>query len=349
MEFNRILVIKLSSLGDVIHSLPFLAALRQKYPRARIVWAAHPAFSHLIPGPPWVDEVIEFPRPSLKRPFRSLADLIRLRRKLLAENFDLSIDLQGLFKSALVAALSGSRTRLGTAFMREGSSLISRRIRGANADGHAVERSLDVARFLGAEVAKVEYPFPDLSEFERSVNAKLSADNSLTQSPYIVFAPGARWSTKLWPATHFAELATRFLNDGWRVILAGAPSDREITKQIVDAVPRDVADGRLIDFVGRTSLQELAALIKNSSLFVSGDTGPLHIAAALQVPIVAMFGPTRPDRTGPYGNERALVLTTPLKCGGCLKKSCDSFRCLHSITPEHVYNASLQALKDANR
>lgn len=349
MEFNRILIVKLSSLGDVIHSLPFLAALRRKYPRAKIVWAAQPEFSHLIPGPPWVDEIVEFPRPSLKRPFRTLANLIRLRRRLLAENFDLSIDLQGLFKSALVVALSGSRKRLGVAFMREGSYFISRRVRGAHADGHAVERNLDVARFLGADVDKVEYPFPNLSEHEQKVVAKLNAFGDLTSFPYIVLAPGTRWPTKCWPASHFAELAARLLNDGWRVILAGAPGDREIMERIVAAVPRDVAAERLIDFVGQTSLQELAALIKNSSLFVSGDTGPLHIAAALQVPIVAVFGPTLPDRTGPYGNERALILTTPLACGGCLKKSCDSFQCLSSITSEKVYNACLQALSLAER
>lgn len=350
MEFNRILIIKMSSLGDVIHSLPFLAALRRRFPRAKIVWVAQPSFSHLIPGPPWVDEVVEYPRPSFKRPLRTFTELKRLRRRLLVENFDLSIDLQGLFKSALVAAVSGSRKRVGSAFMREGSYLISRPVRGANVDGHAVERSLDVARFLGAEVDKVEYPFPDLSEFEQAVDAKLSAAGRLASEPYVVFAPGTRWATKRWPATHFAKLAARLGADGWRVVLAGGPDDREISEQIVADVPRDVAADRLINFIGQTSLQELAALIKNASLFISGDTGPLHIAAALQVPSVAIFGPTLPDRTGPYGSERAVVLTTPLECAGCLKKSCDSFRCLDSISPEQAYDACLQALaRAANR
>lgn len=357
MEYRNILLIKMSSLGDVLHTLPFVAALRRRFPDAKITWVVHPQFADLIPGPPYVDRVIRFRRLSGNPAafLKNFAECRALRRLLHAERFDLVVDLQGLFKSGLVALLSGCKNRIGPARMREGSSLISRPIPSRiepNGEGnpqdelrHAVERNLDVARFLGASARTPEYPFPDLAAEENAVRQKLADAQVSPEAPYAVLVPETRWVTKRWPLEHFALLAERLTAEGLNVVLTGGPGDRASGAKILqnfhrlreksDAVPR----GRLIDLTGETTLRELAALIRSARIFISGDTGPLHIAAALQTPLVAVYGPTRPGRTGPYGAGKRKVLVTPLPCGGCLKKRCGDFRCMEQITPEAVLTA----------
>ena len=143
--------------------------------------------------------------------------------------------------------------------------------------------------------------------------------------PYVVLVPGARWETKKWPPEYFAKLAGMFIADGLYVVLAGSKEDErqgEVIKDLANS-PREI-----INLAGRTSLRELAALIKECRFYVSGDTGPLHIAAALHKPLVAIYGPTRPDRTGPYGNKEATVLVAPVECAGCLKKQCNNWFCM---------------------
>jgi len=337
---KRFLIVKLSSLGDVLHTFPFVAACRRSFPDARLVWVVQPEFSGLIPGPPWVDEVIEFNRPSLRHPIRTLRELVRLRHRLRAEKFDLAIDLQGLFKSTLVMILSGTKRRVGTALMREGSGWVSRPVRGEHKNGHAVERSLDVARFLGMQADPLEYPFPDLAEPWQKVQEKLQLSGSAKEKPYIVFVPGTRWETKCWPPEHFARLAGLF-GANQQIIIAGGAGDKDRSRKILDGVSVLPAENRpkFIDLTGKTSLLELAALLRHASLFVGADTGPLHIAAAAQIPLVTCFGPTLPDRTGPYGTPCAVVLTAPSQCAGCLKRHCSNWHCMKSIPPEQVFDA----------
>ena len=247
MTYKNILIIKMSSLGDVIHALPFAAALRETFPDSRISWLVHPQFSAFVPEPPIIDEVLYFDKKAFgKMGWGDKWKTLRETRALLrSKNFDLVIDLQGLFKSAVMAWLTGCPNRIGYCEMREGSRLVSRPIAGAHAHDHVIERYLDVARYLGAKVEKITYPMP--------------------------------------------------------------------------------------------ALRELGALIKGARCYVSGDTGPLHIATALQKPLVTIYGPTRPDRTGPYGNPRATVLVSPAKCAGCLKKHCDHWTCMGEVTPDQVY------------
>lgn len=352
-EYQRILIVKLSSLGDILHTLPFVAALRRRFPDAQIDWAVHPAFSGLIPGVPWIDRVIPFRRPSFRCLFKTLRELVRLRKELHARRYDLAVDLQGLAKSALVVLLSGAKTRLGTGIMREGSALVSRRVVGEHITSHAVERSLDVARLLGAETERPEYPFPDLKEARESVLSKLReklerSNKSDTDAPFVVFVPGTRWETKTWPAEYFASCAKCFIHERINVVLAGSAFDRPLADQIfhyleysdthaADTFP--AGGGSVVSLVGETSLAELAALIKNAQLFVGGDTGPLHIAAAAGTRLITIFGPTRPERTGPYGSANATILIADLDCIGCLKRHCSHKSCMKAITPEMVWSA----------
>ncbi len=336
MDYQNILIIKMSSLGDVIHTLPFAGALRQRFPKARISWLVHPQFGAFIPGPPIIDEVLYFDKAAFnKMDFKGKwRTLKNLRHTLREKHFDLVIDMQGLFKSAVMSLLTGSATRIGYGEMREGSGLVSKAIIGPHIKDHVIERYLDVARFLGADVKEVAFPMPSLQLETETVEKKLAALGLVQGTPYIVLAPGARWETKRWPAGHFAKLAQKFMDEGYSVVLCGAPDDVKLGERIRELTnyPKP-----LFDLIGRTSLRELGALIKGALFYVSADTGPLHIATAFKKDLVALYGPTRPDRTGPYGDAGAVILVSPEPCAGCLNKTCSHWTCMAAITPDVVF------------
>lgn len=342
MDYKNILIIKMSSLGDVIHTLPFSAALRRLYPKARISWLVHPQFSGFLPDPPTIDKIIYFDKVAFNKLgiLQKISFLRKFRQELHAEKFDLVIDMQGLFKSAVVAALTGCPNRIGYCEMREGSNLVSQAICGSHAHDHVIERYLDVVRYLGADVKEIEFPLPDLTKEEQSVKKKLT-DEGLSEQKYVVFVPGARWETKEWPTEHYAALADKVTKNGTFIVLAGGPDEKEKAVHILKMAQAK----NIIDLTGQTSLRELAALIKGCKVFISGDTGPLHFAAALKKPLIAMYGPTKAYRTGPYGSDKATVLITPAACAGCLKKHCSDWHCMGDITPEMVYQEYLKKLE----
>ena len=157
--------------------------------------------------------------------------------------------------------------------------------------------------------------------------------------PYVVLVPGARWETKKWPAENFAKLADMILRDGKQVVLAGGPEDVSLGEKIAGMAPG------ITDLTGKTGLRELGALLQHCVAYISVDTGPLFIAAAMKKPLVALYGPTRPERTGPYGSKDASVLTALVSCAGCLKKHCDDWVCMRSITPERVFDEYKKKVK----
>lgn len=329
MEYRNILIIKMSSLGDVLHTLPFVAVLRDRFPRARISWLVHPQFAAFVPDPPMVDEILYFDKVKLKKLnwFGKWAYFKEMRALLQSRHFDLVIDMQGLFKSAVLAAISGCSHRIGYCEMREGSGLASKAICGAHARDHVIERYLDVARYLGGKVEEIRFPMPELASEWASVQKKMPS----LEGSYVVLAPGARWETKKWPVEYYARLAAEILADGCAVVLAGGPDDVVLGQAIQTLTPG------VTDLTGQTSLRELGALIQHCSFYISGDTGPLFIAAAFKKPLVALYGPTRPERTGPYGSEASVILIAPVDCAGCLKKQCDNWICMKSLTPEMVF------------
>lgn len=339
MDYKNILIIKMSSLGDVIHALPFSAALRSLYPNAKISWMVHPQFSGFLPDPPTIDEVLFFDKVAFNKMsiLGKISFLCEFRKELHAKNFDLVIDLQGLFKSAVVAFLTGCPERIGYCEMREGSGFVSRAICGEHSQEHVIERYLDVARYLGADVRNIEFPLPNLDKETATVLKKLQSAGMKAEK-YVVFVPGARWETKEWPPKKYAELADKITADGTYVVLAGGPDEKEKAALIEAAAETD----KIIDLTGKTSLRELAALINGCKVYISGDTGPLHFAAALKKPLIAMYGPTKAERTGPYGSDNIKVLTTPAQCAGCLKKHCKDWHCMHDITPDAVYDEYLK-------
>ncbi|MDR7866245.1 MAG: lipopolysaccharide heptosyltransferase II [Sporomusaceae bacterium] len=333
--YKNILIVKLSAIGDVVHALPVAYALKQCFPAARITWVVEKPSFDLLANNPCIDEIIIFDKPRLKKlsGFRDYAPaFVRLLR---SRHFDLALDLQALFKSGAIAFLSGAPERYVYCNTRELSDRLSRRVCGPNQHGHIVERYLDVARAVGCEVKQVVFPINITAEEELTAAATArKAGLDLTQ-PYVVLSPGANWPNKRWPPSLFAALADKLRQDGLVPVVSGGPGDAALAAEIAAA-----ATTPPVDLTGKTSLKQLAHIIKNARVLVGGDTGPMHLAAALATPVVALHGPTDTIRNGPYGNgHKALV--TAQECAGCWRRACPKgLDCLAGITVEAVYEAA---------
>ncbi|MDR3348928.1 MAG: glycosyltransferase family 9 protein [Acidaminococcales bacterium] len=334
--YRNILVIKMSALGDIIHALPSLYALRRLYPGAGITWLVEPQFADILPGAPYIDEKFIFHKNALKKlPFwEKIAFLRRLRADLRRRRFDLAIDLQGLFKSSLVAVLSGCPNRIGYCEMREGSFLVTRPIYGKNSKGHVVQRYLDVIRSLGEIPEEVVFPLPDFSREAAKMRDLLAQAGAMGK--LAVFFPAAGWSSKEWPPGHYARLAEKFAAQGVSVALAGGAAD--VGK--AEKIKKMAAPLAIIDFTGRTTLIELLGLVKQASICVGGDTGPLHIAAAAGVPTVSLFGPSSGQRAGTYGPLNSYI-SAGAPCSPCFKRICPrrEFVCMPRIGVGEVFAA----------
>lgn len=296
--YTNILIIKMSSLGDVIHALPSLYVLRRAMPEARITWAVHPAFAALLPGKPWIDEIYYVDRKRIK----DWSYLRTVRQDLHSRRFDLVIDLQMIAKSALIAALSGGKKKIGYWDAREGSFLVSHPVKGPHQHGHIIEQLLDVMAALGCDTSRFEFPVHPHEEEKITVKQKLAAAG--VSGRYAVIVPGTRGEHKKWPVSFWGALAQKLAEKQIYTVISGAPSEADMGREIRALSPSPYT----VDLIGQTSLLELAALDEMAALHISCDTGPLHIANAMQTPLIALFGPTLPDRSGPYGNPRADVL-----------------------------------------
>ncbi|MGI5869313.1 MAG: glycosyltransferase family 9 protein [Kiritimatiellia bacterium] len=316
----KVLVVKLSSLGDVLHALPTAAELKTQL-GAEIHWAVQPAFAPLVRCFACVDEVVEVPRPS------SFHDFLRALRGLRTRRYDLVADLQGLAKSAIVARAARAPRRIGPSFAREGSPLLYHELAGPrNKDRHAIEECLDLVRHLGLETpAEPRFPL-NVPTVDLDTLAPLAGDG-----PRIAIAPASRWDSKNWPEAHFGEFARRAVeNHGARLYLVGGANDAPLADRVAAAA----GDGASVaNLCGRLALAESLGALARCEALLTNDSGPMHMAAALGVKCVALFGPTLPGRTGPYG-DRHVVLRVD-GCPPCHRRICpkDTKECLHAITP----------------
>lgn len=298
-----------------------------------------PAYD-LLTNNPYIDEIILFDKPkfrSFSGLWQNAPEFIRLLR---SRHFDLTIDLQALFKSAAIAYLSGARKRLVYCNARELSGVISRRVCGENSEGHVVERYLDVVRALGCEVNKAEFPLTITEKEELSAKRLADRAGLNINRPYVVLIPGTNWPNKCWSPTYFGILAEKIYRNGIMPVIIGGAREKPLAEAI-----RSKMVAEPVDLCGLTSLKESAYLFRQAKAIVGGDTGPMHLAAALGRPVVAMYGPTDIKRNGPYGPHHK-VLQTSLPCAGCWKRQCPKgLECLETIKPEEVYEA-LQGLFD---
>lgn len=324
---KKILIIKPSSLGDVVHSLPFLYAVKDAFPKAEMHWVIAKGLEGLLQDHPMVKKLWIINKDqwkNLKNIDGTIREVRRLFRGLKDESYDIVIDLQGLLRSGLLTYATRAPVRIGFREAREGSNLFyTHKIKGGR-EVHAVDRYLKIASAIGCEVKDVSFPMPLIKESEKL--KKLKEDFG----DYAVIVPGARWKTKRWLPASFGRLASML---DMNSVIVGSPNDIEIAKGI-----ELCSGGKALSMAGNTSIKELISIIRNAKYVITNDSGPMHIAAAFGIPVVAIFGPTNPVRTGPYGGNH-IIVKSDVECAPCYKKKCKTMRCMDEISVEKVYEA----------
>ncbi len=333
---ERFLLVRLGSLGDIVHTLPVLATLRAAFPRARIDWLVEACWQELIELNPDLSNLIPIDtfawRRSLYRrgTWRAAFNFVRNLRQV---GYDTVLDLQGLYKSALLARLSGARARLGfhERFLKEpGASLFYTRRVAPPAGRHVVEAYLALAQAAGATTPARRFPLPTSSDDEAWVEQQLRQHHL---RDFFVLNPGGGWGAKRWPLERYALLHNTLARErGWRCFLNLGPGEA----QLADEFRARARVARPVHFP--LSLRQLVALLRRAKLLVSGDTGPLHLATALGVPAVGLFGPTDPVRNGPYALQaaRAVVVHHPESGPVSYKREDKPAPAMLAITVEEV-------------
>jgi heptosyltransferase-1 len=331
-QARRIALIKPSALGDIVHTLPVLTALRRRYPDAHITWVVNRTYEGLLRGHPDLDETLPFDRGLFRAGFLSGARtygrfLAELRRR----NFDLVLDLQGLLRSGLLTAATRAPRRVGFAAAREGARWCYTDLvpGGGRASGHAVERYWRVAVALGAGDGPVSFRVPIAEEARGWAVRALQG----YPRPWLCLGVGARWATKRWPPEHFAVLAgwaqARF---GGTVVFVGRGDEAPLARATAAGLP-----GQTLDLTEATDLPQLAAVLSLADAVVANDTGPLHLAVALGRPVVAPYTCTSVRLTGPYGAAAAGAFETRVWCHGSYLRRCDRLDCMRELTPNRLW------------
>jgi heptosyltransferase-1 len=359
-QFERILLIKPSALGDVIHTVPVLVKLRARYPTARIDWLLTPAIAELIRHHPALSNVLLFARNASRGPGRNwsaAAGFLSLISRIWRNRYDLVIDLHGQFRSALFTLASGAPTRIGFDRPRLDTSAMKLRHLPKEAylhgwtgaregawvaysdvipiptlDVHAVDRYLWIGPMLGLDENPPDFRIPVPAQARTHVDALLKS-RGLFGKKFIVLVPGTIWETKHWTVEGFAAVASALARSKHAVVLAGSAKERPRCREVTTACPQ------ACDFSGQTTVSQLAALIERATLCITNDSGSMHLTVALGKPVVSIFGPTDPVWIGPYGRPHAVV-RAEVPCSPCyLRKlrSCPNGHiCMKEVTPEMV-------------
>lgn len=369
-NFERILLIKPSALGDVVHTIPLLVKLRSRFPSARIDWLLTPENAELIRCHPALSNTVLFERQKLSRigiNWRATTDLLRLLAQIRRVKYDLIIDIHGQFRSAFFALVSKAPVRIGfdrplrnvrwstgaesgtdRGWMgaREGSWMAyTHRIPLPTLDVHAVDRYLWVGKMLGfrnnAPPDFTLYLPPDASPF---IDNLLSL-YSLAQKPVALLVPNTIWETKRWHAEGFAAVGRHFHCNGYSVVIAGTKNDFPTCQKITALCPE------AINLAGQTpSPAHLAALIGRAAICITNDSGSVHLSVAMDRPVVSVFGPTNPVCIGPYGREEAIIRIRAT-CSPCnfrkLTQCQHGHLCMKQVTPQMVIERAEKILASA--
>lgn len=343
------LVVRLGALGDVVNTMPAVAALRRACPTSRITWIVEPPADALVTCLREVDAVIPFPRKrwqaQLTRPWRwggVPSRALRFFRDLRQGKPDVALDFQGNLRSALVAGLSGAPRRVG--FPRDQSREFSHLVvtdEAAVPKGilHRVEKHLALVRHLFPE-ARYERPHLVIPQSDEEAAAEFLAKHR-GPGPVVVIHPGASafGAFKRWPTDRFGRVAGMLGDqDQATVVLTWGPGEREIAE-----AARSASGDRAVLAPATTNLSRLAALLRQADVVIGGDTGPLHLAAALGTHVVGVYGPKDPRIYGPYGTGHAVVRHS-VPCSPCTKRRCSHLRCMTAIEPADVFEAARTVL-----
>ena len=325
---DKILIMKPSSLGDIVHTIPVVQAIRHCYPGAYISWFVQKDFEPLVRQMESVDSTIPFHRHGFStNPLLFLGKQVGTVKSLRSCRFDWVLDFQGLFRSGLFTFLSGAPKRFGFSWNNEPNSFFYNIHGRIPKKDHAVNRNIKLLDQLGVPVCS--------RDLEASFKARdLSADISISgNSPALGVCPGGRWESKRWPVQNYALLVKHITGRlGGKVVLLGSRVEEKIGSFIAKECRRGI-----INLMGKTSLADLPHILKQLDLVVANDTGSMHLATAVGTKVLALFGPTDPVRTGPYG-EKHKVLTAGIACQPCFKKICPTNgECLKGISVDEVF------------
>lgn len=312
-KIERLLIVRLSAMGDVIHTLPAVHALREAFPRAFIGWLIEERWAELLCAPgsprrgrrsssrPLVDEVHAVDLKAWRKSPFSISTLQRVAtvwNDVRDAHYDAAVDLQGAMRSALLARWSGARVVYGAAEPRESPASVWYTRKVVTRGRHVIEQNLSVAEAVAGHRMKLP-----AAEFPRDPAAEARIEQRLAEQgigDFAILNPGAGWGAKRWPAERYGEVARALAERSVRSILNYGPGEEELVRAA------EAASGGTARAMS-CSLTELIALTRRARMFIGGDTGPLHLAAALQVPVVAIYGPTDPARNGPFGTRSAVL------------------------------------------
>ncbi|MCF8043208.1 MAG: lipopolysaccharide heptosyltransferase I [Desulfarculaceae bacterium] len=334
----KVLLVKLSALGDVVQSLPVAMAIRRQMPEARIDWLVERPSAGLLQGHPALDRVLVSPRHQMAEASGlPLSPLTGFGRELRSVRYDAVVDLQGLMKSAICVGLSRGSRKIGWRGGKEPLSALAynHKLAPFDPDRPALERYLDMLEPLGLErPAQIEFGLsPSPGELAAARFLLPWEDDS---RPVVVLHPVAKWDSKLWPLAHWVELARLLGEQRVRLVVSGSRDDQAIGRLIA----RRSGVRELVDLTGRTGLRELAALLSMADAVVCTDTGVMHLAAAMGTKVAALFGPTAPWRTGPSGQGHE-ILRAGLDCSPCFERFCGELKCMEQISPAQAAQAAM--------
>lgn len=338
----RILIVKLSSIGDVVHTLPAAALLRRSLPDARIAWVVERSAGSILDGSPVIDDLIkvdtrgwrkDFLSPSTRQEARTGLAKLRAREQNGSRQADVAIDFQGLIKSGVVAFASRASRRVGfeTSDLREPASRVFLTDQ-AKTTGfrHVIDKNLALARAAAGSIAKPSAEDKSADQaYEFPIAVSLDDQHFIEQviehhpGGFAIINPGGGWATKLWPAQYYAELGDWLWSEcGLASFVTFGPGEEELAESVVSQSRSGAV--RVLS----TSLKQFVALSRRAALFVGGDTGPLHLAAASGTPIVGLYGPTSPERNGPF-DPLDISLGRDLWCrDDCHRRSCWHWECM---------------------
>lgn len=322
-DIGNILIIETSSVGEVVLTTPALKALRRAYPESSLNMLVIPETKDILIRNHNVDNIICYDK---KRTHRNWWKFLRFAAFLRKKKFDMVLLFHRSFRSALLAFLSGARIRVGCSAQGR-SFLLTRKVPDRNnIYQHEVERNIDVVENLGIDVYNRELEMPLSGQAENYITEFWKTAGIGPEEMVIGINPGAGWPTKRWMKEKFARLSDALINKyGCRIILLWGPGERKLVQEIAGLMNREPI------IACRTDLQQLGALLKRCTAFITNDSGPMHIAMAVKTPTVAIMGPTSPERWGPYGRNFEVV-QKDLPCVPCFRKHCESMACMKLIS-----------------
>lgn len=337
-KIKRILLIRLSSLGDLVHTFPAASVIKKNYPKASLYWIVEDKYLPILKTYKNVDEVIGIPRVRWEKLFKTLAwnslkrEIGSLKKKLRERNFEIVFDLHNILRSGIITGFSGAEVRWGYG-SREGNGFFinNRYPYPWNKKNHPVDQHLRALESINLKSKEVDFGLKNLP-FPKGFPE---------ENPYVIIHPRTRWETKNWAISRYVELGQKIANLGFGVFFTGSQEDGGLISEEIKG------KNGLTSIAGIFSMEELVPIVRGATLFIGGDTGPMHIAAATGTKVLAIMGPTSEERFGPYGQKNS-VIKASLDCLGCEKRKCKKPFCMENVTVEMVWNKARENLLKGN-